>query len=103
MLTNGAAQLKTIHLGQHHIQNGRIKTTRSQPGQPVTGFEGVNQFQLEPLKVNSEWGPKLRVVVNKQNAVHEQFLHRQALMMTSVAVQGMSPTAARTPTAPNAR
>src|SRR3989344_437849 len=73
-----AAQLKPVHFGEHDIQDGGIKSACRPPGQPGARFEGMDQLQLEPLEVGGQWRAQLCVVVNKQDAVHAQFSHRQA-------------------------
>ena len=48
-------------------------------GQAIAGPKGVHELQLKTLEVRGQGRAQLRVVVNQQYAVHEQFSHRQAL------------------------
>jgi hypothetical protein len=75
VFADGAAQLKAIHLGQHHVQNGDVKAACPQPRQAIAGLEGLGEGQLEPLEIGGQRRAELFVVVNQQNTVHVAFLH----------------------------
>ncbi len=66
----GAAELEAVHLGQHHVEDGGVKTALGQQLQPRAGAQRLHQFQLEALEVSGQRRAKLFVVVNQRDAVH---------------------------------
>jgi hypothetical protein len=51
---DGAAQLEAVHLGQHHVEDGGVKTALGQQLQPRAGAQRLHQFQLEALEVSGQ-------------------------------------------------
>ena len=75
VFADGAAEFKAVHLGQHHIQNRRVKRLAAQQGQALAGARGVGDLQLETLEIRGQRRAELLVVVDQQDTVHGAFLH----------------------------
>ena len=69
-LANGAAQLKAIHLGQHHVQNCGVKMACPQLGQTSARPVRERERQVKPLKVHRQRWPELLVIINQQDIRH---------------------------------
>ena len=78
LLADGAAQLEAVHFRQHDVEDGSVEAAGRQLRQAIAGPKGVHELQLKTLEVSGQGRAQLRVVVNQQYAVHEQFSHRQA-------------------------
>jgi hypothetical protein len=88
VVADAPADLKAVHLGQHHVQDHGVEAAAGQHLQRRAGPRGLQHLQAVALEEGRQRRPQSFVVVDQQQAAHGLDCGRWRCLTPSLSRRG---------------